>query len=326
MKILQTRAVCSLALGVIVALAARPSRLAAAQVDLSPTGGGYAVNSSTKLGPREAETYLKFPIQKLKAVVPALSGIKYDESQEQLPVILNRVAKQIADVLPRLPDLISREDVFHFQGAGDADTAGGLAATQPWGRQYKYLLQCQHNADGSTSIMESRVDRAGKPVREASGFTSMQGYGFGYQWLFFSAANQPEFGFRYLGQQEKVGRKTFVVAFAQDPGKVTAPAYFQADGKQAPFYFQGVLWVDQSSFDIVALRTDLLAPLPQALLKQLTTELSFRSVPIRGYDAVFWLPSEVTISSDQGRGPSEESHRYSDYHLFHAEARIVSSP
>jgi hypothetical protein len=326
MKALQTRAVNSLALGVIAALAAGPSQMASAQVELNPSSSPHGTTSSTKLGAQEATTYFEFPIQKLKAVVPALSGIKYDDSQEQLPVILNHVAKQIADVLPRLPDLISREDVYHFQSAGDSDAAAGLAATQPWSRQYKYLLQCQHNADGSMSISESRIDRAGKPIQEAGGFTSLRGYGFGYQWLFLSAANQPESRFRYLGQQEKGGRKTFVLAFAQDPGTVTVPAYFQAEGKRAPFYYQGVLWVDQSSFDIVALRTDLLAPLPQALLKQLTTELTFRSVRIRGYDAVFWLPSEVDISSDQGHGPSEESHRYSDYHLFHAEARIVPSP
>jgi hypothetical protein len=65
---------------------------------------------------------------------------------------------------------------------------------------------------------------------------------------------------------------------------------------------------------------------PQVELLQLTTELSFRSVPIHGYNAVFWLPSEVDIESDEGRGPSEESHRYSDYHLFHAQARIVANP
>jgi hypothetical protein len=114
------------------------------------------------------------------------------------------------------------------------------------------------------------------------------------------------------------------VAFAQEPKKVSAPAFFLVDTKRVPFYYQGVLWVDQSSFDIIALRTDLLAPLP--LLRQLTTELTFRSVPIRGFDAVFWLPSEVDISSDQGRGPSEENHRYSDYRLFHSESRIVTSP
>jgi hypothetical protein len=154
----------------------------------------------------------------------------------------------------------------------------------------------------------------------------LRGYGFGNQWLFFTAANQPEFHFRYLGEQEKNGRKTFVVAFAQEPKKVIAPAFFEVNNKKVPFYYQGILWVDRSSFDIIELRTDLLAPLPQVLLKQLTTQLTFRSVPIHGFDAVFWLPSEVDISSDQGRGPSEESHRYSDYHLFHAQARIVDNP
>ena len=243
-----------------------------------------------------------------------------------MPVILGRVAQHIADVLPRLPDLISREDVYHFQSTADGDAGGGLAATQPWGRQYRYLLQCQRKRDGSTSIAESRIDGAGKPVKEGGGFTSLRGYGFGYQWLFFTAANQPEFHFRYLGQQEKGGRKTYVVAFAQEPKKVSDPAFFEVDLKKVPFYYQGVLWVDQSSFDIVALRTDLLAPLPKVLLKQLTTELTFRSVPIRGLDAVFWLPSEVDISSDQGRGPSEETHRYSDYHLFHAQVRVVPEP
>lgn len=323
MRVPQGRMVNLLTVAAIGGLLAGTAQLASAQAELGPSSSPHGT-ASPVLGAQEATTYLNFPIQRLKAVVPALGGIKYDESQEQLPIILDRVARHIADVLPRLPDLISREDVYHFQSRADADAPGGLAAAQPWGRKYNYLLQCQRNPDGSTSIAESRIDGAGKPVQEGGGFTSVRGYGFSYQWLFFTAANQPEFHFRYLGQQEKSGRKTYVVAFAQEPKKVSAPAFFQVDTKRVPFYYQGVLWVDQSSFDIVALRTDLLAPL--ALLKQLTTELTFHSVPIRGFDAVFWLPSEVDISSDQGRGPSEESHRYSDYHLFHAQARIVANP
>ena len=93
----------------------------------------------------------------------------------------------------------------------------------------------------------------------------------------------------------------------------------------APFYYQGVLWVDQSTFDIVRLRTDLLTALPDLNLRQLTTELSFRLVHIGGMDAEFWLPSGVSISSDQGGGPTDENHRYSDYHLYHATTRILPS-
>jgi hypothetical protein len=119
---------------------------------------------------------------------------------------------------------------------------------------------------------------------------------------------------------------TFALAFAQVPEKVTDPAYFESLGKAAPFFYQGVLWVDQSSYNIVMLQTDLLDPLPDLQLRQLTTELHFHTASIRGYDAVFWLPSRVDISSDQGLGPAEESHSYSNYHLFHSEAKIVLSP
>ena len=309
----------------IAALAAVPARPAWAQIDL----GRLATSPHSQTLQQDsaaAANYLESPVQQLKEAVPALKGLKAEAGQEQLPSILARVAKTIADVLPRLPDLVSREDIFHFQSKRDSSAPGGLASLQPWSREYKYLILCHHNADGSTTIEESRTDAKGHPAEASGQFTAPRGYGFAYQWLFFSAANQPEFRFRYLGQQEKGGRKTFVVAFAQDPGKVTNPAWFQSEGKTAPFYYQGILWVDQSSFDIVMLRTDLLAPLKDLHLRQLTTELAFRSVPIHGYDAVFWLPSEVSIASDQGAGAAEESHRYSDYHLFHAEARIVPSP
>jgi hypothetical protein len=313
------RALPAVAIGAMALACAHP-----VTAQIAPLNGPFNRPLTTASG--ETQTYFEFPVQRLKDAVPALKGIKYDPSQEQLPAILASVAKTIADVLPRLPDLVSREDIYHFQSPRGPQAAGGLANAQPWSREFKYLILCHRNANGSTTIEESRTDAKGRAADSSGGFTAPRGYGFAYQWLFFSAANQPEFRFRYLGQQEKGGRKTFVLAFAQEPGKVSDPAYFQSEGKTAPFYFQGVLWVDQASFNIVALHSDLLEPLPDLHLRQLTTELAFRSVPIHGYDAVFWLPSEVDISTDQGAGPVEENHRYSDYHLFHAEARIVGTP
>jgi hypothetical protein len=271
-----------------------------------------------------ATSYYARSIDDLKRLVPGLKGLRYDSSQNRLPAILSSVAKTIAGVLPRLPDLVSREDIYHFQSVPDPNTPGGLAGAQPWSRQYRFLLLCRHNRDGSTSIEESRIDGKGNPVVASGPFTALTGSGFAYQWLFFSADNQPEFHFRYLGQELKQGRQTFVIAFAQVPNKVAKPAQFEWQGKSEPFYFQGVLWVDQATSDIVVLRTDLLAPLLDLHLRQLTTELTFRSVPIKGFGSSFWLPSEVYISSDRGAGLAEESHRYSHYHLFHAQARIIA--
>lgn len=290
-----------------------------------------------------APTFPELPVQKLKAAVPELRGLNYDASQDRLPAILAGVAQTIANVLPRLPDLASREQIYHFQSTLDVAGAGG-PARQPWSREFKYLLLCHHNADGSTNIEELRTDSKGRIATASGPMTALRGYGFAYLWLLFSAANQPEFRFRYLGQQRKAGKETFVVAFAQDPGKVADPAFFQSGQKVSPYYYQGVLWVDQSSFDIVMLRTDLLDPLPALQLAALTMELTFGSVPIQGYNAVFWLPLEVdislgqgeasgeSISFNQGTGPAEgtflyqENHVYSNFRLFHGEARIVPSP
>jgi hypothetical protein len=294
-------------------------------VSAQDSGRLREVPYSPTLRPTSGQTtaYFAFPFQKLKEAVPALKGLKYDDNQERLPPILAGVAQTIANVLPRLPNLVSREDISGFQAPRDPSAAGGAANAQPWSREFRYLILCHQNADGSTTIEELRTDAKGNPADAAGQFTAPRGFGFAYQWLFFTSANQLEFRFRYLGQQDKGGRKTFVVAFAQDPGKVSSPALFQSEVKVSPFYYQGVLWVDQSTFDVVMLRTDLLDALPDLHLTQLTTDLSFRLVHIHGFDAEFWLPNELSISSDQGAGPAEESHRYSDYHLFHSTSSIV---
>jgi len=273
-----------------------------------------------------APVYLDLSIEPLKHAVPALKGISIDSndsSQHQLDTILAGVAKSIATALPRVPNLISREDVYHFQTARDPSAAGGQANAQPWSREFRYLILSHHEPNGEVWIEENRADSKGHPIDPTGPVTAPRGLGFAYQWLLFSAANQSEFRFRYLGQQTKDGRKTYVLAFAQDPGKVSTPANFQSGDKVAHFFFQGVLWVDQSTFEIVLLRTSLLAPVPSVNLRELTTELHFSAVRIHGAEEPLWLPHEVDISSDEGAGPAEENHRYSDYHLFTATSRLL---
>jgi len=87
-----------------------------------------------------------------------LKGLKYDDSQERLISILVSVAQTISNVLPRLPNLVSREDISGFQAPRDPSAESRLASAQPWSRQFRYLILCQHNADGSTTIEELRTD------------------------------------------------------------------------------------------------------------------------------------------------------------------------
>lgn len=279
----------------------------------SPSGDAPSTTSTSGAG------YLNYPLKALKQTVPALNGLQYDSNENRLPSILANVAGMIGNVVPRLPNLVSREDIFHFQGSSPGEAAGG----QPWNQEFRYLVLFHHNADGTTTVEESRIDRKSHAVESPSQAATAYGLGFAYQWLLFSAANQREFRFRYLGQQHKDGRETFVVAFAQIPSKVKFPAGFPSEGKLVPFFFQGVFWVDQSTYDIVLLRTDLLAPVPSLQLRRLTTELSFHPVSVHGLDTTFWLPRSVDISTIQAASVAEEVHHYSDYHLFQSTSRIV---
>jgi hypothetical protein len=274
----------------------------------------------------EATSYIDVPIQRLETLVPQLMGIRYESNQERLPLILANAASVIGQVLPKLPDLISREDVFHFQGKWHPSSSDEIAAAQPWSRTFSYILRRARNPDGSFTLIESRLNKKNEPIEKEHSFMAIRSHGFAYQWLFVSAANQPQSHFRYMGEQKKNGHQTFVVAFAQDPKKVADPAVLLTDIGTVSFYYQGILWIDQSSFQIVALRSDLLPPIPSAHLRQLTTELAFRSVTIRGYGIPLWLPHQVEVSTDEGRGLSSEAHSYSNYHLFHSDIKILTTP
>jgi VWFA-related protein len=299
----------------------------------SPLGpdGNRATSPSKEERPQpyaKLATYLDYPLQSLKTAVPKLDGLKYDANQDQLSSILTRLAQTIEDVLPRLPDLVSHEEVFHgTQGPAAHPTSvvlgGGSADEKPY-QEYKYLITCHRTPNGTTKVEESRTSLSGQPVQIDQ--LSLVAYGFTYQWLLFSNANQAEFRFRYLGQQSIDGRKTFVVTFAQLPEQVRVPAHFVWGGKQIPIFYQGVLWIDQSTSNVALIRTDLLEPLPSLQLERLTTELRFSSVRIHDLGEQFWLPREVQIVVRQDKAAAEEDHRYSDYHLYHATAKIVPSP
>jgi hypothetical protein len=307
-----------------------------------PANGNQAASSGSETEQAISPSYLTYSVKELKKKVPALHGLKDDSDSSQLPFILSQIGQTIAGVVPRLPDVISREDVYRSQGdigptvphqlrsltrAGTGPMSPSyISGEQQGGEEFRYLILCRRTPEGSTMIEESRTDLKGHPVKSLKDGTTPLGFGFAYQWLLFSSANQSEFRFRYLGEQKVDGRKTFVVAFAQTPGQVQIPAIFQSSGKKVPYYYQGILWVDQSTFNIVLLRSDLLAPLPSLQLERLTTELRFHSVRIQGLDARFWLPSELNIVVDQGMSEINEGHRYSDYHLYHTTSRIVPSP
>ena len=308
-------------------------------VPREPAGHQPSPPSHGDVQPASANTptYLDYPLRKLSEVVPALSGMKPDNSQDKLSSILSKVGEATVHSLATAPNLISLEDVYSLvisREAGPANSVLGMEEIpalrdmeeqlrQSRSVEFNYLLLFDHHADGATAIQELRTDFKNRQVRSAGDGGALHGFGFAYQWLLLSPANQSELRFRYLGTQRIDDHQTFVLGFAQIPNRVKVPGKYEWAGEEVPFFFQGIAWIDQSTFEVVRLRTDLLSPVPSVNLQNMTTELRFRSVRIHGFGTVLWLPSEVLIRTTRSDSIFEEIHQYSRYRFFHAESKLL---
>jgi len=303
-----------------------------------------------------ARPYLDYTVPKLQEVVPALKGVKPDPSQERLPLILSRTGEVVLALMPKVPNLIANEAVSQVrfplpymiidssQQAFSTGIAGGLQyqAQHPaeekevqqilqarllspahW-KQFNYLILSHPAADNRVILDESRTDARNQGVGSADqDLNSPRGTGFGNLWLTFASENLSQSRFRYVGQQKIDGHETFVVAFAHNVDRVRVPGEIAFRGNTYPLFSQGVAWIDQTTFRIVRLQTDLLAPLPSIQLRRLTSEIRFSEVRIRELGSALWLPKQVEIQWEESNQISAELHLYSNYRLFHATVRIL---
>lgn len=160
--------------------------------------------------------------------------------------------------------------------------------------------------------------------------------GFALSCVYFSSALQQESTFRYLGDQKIGSRDTYVLSFAQNPGHtslyVTTTTGTSQRSTSAHALIQGIAWVDKSNFQIIRMRTDLLAPRPEIGLESNSTTVSFSKVQLRDARGPLWLPSEVMVAVkytiyDPDRGTVlkvtyQNEHHYSDYRLYRVAVKM----
>ncbi len=297
--------------------------------------GAWAQSSEAVSLYADAKPYKNDALPELKLKVAKLSGAKAETSPVELPTMLTKVGEVIVAQMPRVPNLIAQEDIAQEAVNTTRMSSGGARGIYPassvamspsspdalvpqtW-RRFEYLILAKHLDDGGTVFDESRKDLEKKDRAAAP-----RGVGFGSLWLMFVPANQGESSFRYLGTQKVEKRPTYVVAFAQDPKLVKAPGFIEVESGRVPLLYQGVIWIDQETYRIVRMRTDVLAPLPTIKLWQATSTVEFSEVTIPTFDARLWLPKTVEITWDLNGTRLGELHKYSNYRLFAATSRIV---
>lgn len=279
-----------------------------------------------------AHSYVDEPLPELKKTVHELAKLQPAPGDEELPGLLQKVGTTADDLLRRVPDLISDETVSQSQytlSQGSIPGCVGSGCYLPGSNtvidnKFNYLILSHPAKDSRQLLQEYRTGTNGKPVRQGVETPNFQG--FVVAWIIFSSPNQVESRFRYLGQQQIDGHKTFVIGFRQIPGSVESPGVIVDGAESVPMLLQGIAWIDKDNFRIVRLRTDLLASIPELRMQKQTANILFSSIHISGMDSDLWLPTTVRMEMDARGQYIQEQHKYSNYRLYRSRTRIIFPP
>jgi hypothetical protein len=255
-------------------------------------------------------------LEKLMPVALRNSSAPTTASQLDTGSIVSRASEVIAQMAPRIPDLLAKELVV-------INPRGDLSDRQF--ESYEYRIARREDPGHGSVLDEYRSDGV-------NSFSQMGSTGAATQWLLFYPRNLEESRYRYLGQQRINGHQTYLVAFAQLPSRTNNVMVINTDnskGKSCSTLLQGLAWIDQSTFQIVRLQTDLLAPLtgdsinndPPLLLSRRVLDFGKVNIPQR--NLTLWLPKVTDITWQKGENRYEERHEYSDFRLFDVTSTIV---
>ncbi len=248
----------------------------------------------------------------MKRELPELKGLEPAENQDELPGLLQKVGKSVEAFFRDFANTTSIEEIIR----GQLYSRAGMREIRT--RRFFYLALARPNQRGP-GLEEYRTDKKGRridPVVEGAGFTTK---GFTSHPVFFHPSERSGSAFRYLGRETLKGRETAVIAFAQRPQKARSVGQFEIGSAFVLTMVQGVAWVDPATFQVVRMRTDLLAPRPDIGLERLTTEVRFGQVNFKGTSTSVWLPLEVVVTVKWRDRTFRNRHRYSNFRLFKVE-------
>jgi VWFA-related protein len=264
-----------------------------------------------------ANPYIDQPLGQLIERVPELKTLQPAPDQHELPVILQNVGRSVDDFVRNIGDLIAREEVTQER----LNAEGKVKAKSRVQDDYLIL---HHGYEWGASA-EYRMDKNGNhlgPVGLEKGYLVTSGIALSC--ISFSTVAQAQSKFLYLGGEMIGSRETYVLGFAQQPGEATFTTTMRGTGGAhvTDMLTQGILWVDKNSFQIIRMRTDLLAPNNEIRLDQLTTEVTFGEVRLPDVPSALWLPSDVEVYMEIDKQKYRNLHHYTDYRRYRVAAKI----
>jgi hypothetical protein len=273
-------------------------------------GLGYYVN---------AHPYLEKPLKHLMKHVPELRTLRPAANpDDMLPIILLHAGMRVRSFFDNIVDLAAHEEVGQKIFTREGSPLGSQQA------RYSYLILL-NGRENPPRYEEYRTDVEGHRAEQVGvelGYAITTG--FALKCIYFSPAMQAGSTFRYLGDEMLGERETYVVAFAQRPTQTTFWGTVTGEWGTVKILDQGIAWIDKRTFQILRIRTDLLAAHQEIGLARQTTEVTFGEVQIAEVEKALWLPSDAEVYAEFQGHTFRNEHHYSDYERFRVSVKMGS--
>jgi len=247
----------------------------------------------------------------LNALVAGSAGtFQPDEDQTPLPTLLSQIGIRIEEFMKNFPNTTCTETIRQER-------------VEPGGSVEKRSRKCRYVIVGYPNMVmmdEYRTDNKGSAIKNAAQegpFLLTSGYAV--LPLLLHPAHQPGSRFRYVGTMSDPDR--LLIAFAQVPFRTKLQQQFTVlSGVQATIFYQGLIWVDPASYQIIRMHTELLEPATQVGVQNLSADLDFGPIAFDGSNQAFWLPREVNVTTQYLHWKYRNRHLYDGYKRFSVES------
>ena len=261
--------------------------------------------------------YLEETLKRLKKHFPELRGVRPPvNAQEMLPTILAHAGMRVGSLFENIVDLTAHEEIGQQVFTAEGRILGEQKA------QYNYLILVNPQ-QSPPRYEEYRTDLEGNRS-DQDGLE--QGYatttGFALKCIYFLPEMQEGSTFRYLGDEMIGDRDAYVVAFAQKPAQATYWGTVTGEWGTVRILDQGIAWIDKHTFQILRIRTDLLAAHDEIGLARQTTEVTFSEVQIPDVEKPLWLPAKASVDAEFQGHAFRNEHLYRDYERFRVSVRM----
>ena len=282
-------------------------------VDNTPPGLALADASNAVYA--NAHPYLDWPLEQLTGRIPELKTLQPAPNQQQLPVILQNMGRSVDDFVHNIVDLIAHEDVTQEK----LDAKGKIKAKERVQDDYLILHHGYEWGASAEYRMDDKGNRLG-PIGLEKGYLVTSGHALSS--IAFSTVAQPQSRFRFLGEEKIGSQDAYVLGFAQRPEATFTTVMAGTGGNEVEMLMQGILWVDKNRFQILRMRSDLLAPNAEIGLDRLTTEVAFEEVRLQDVPKPLWLPITVSVYMEINKEKYRNLHHYTKYRRYRVSVKI----